>query len=103
MGNSDCSKFLLRYDQTVRCTAFLLMALSCMAEYATVDGHRVFYQTHGRGALSVVLVHGWTCDGTFWDAQKDVLAAKHRVLVLDLPGHGRSDKPVIDYDLPVFS
>jgi len=37
-----------------------------------------------------------------FDAVVPVLAAEHRVLVLDLPGSGYSDKPVLRYDLRLY-
>jgi pimeloyl-ACP methyl ester carboxylesterase len=80
-----------------------MMALPAFAEYAAVDGHRVYYETAGRGEPAVVLVHGWTCDLSFWSAQRQELAKRHQVLLIDLPGHGRSDKPQINYDLALFS
>jgi pimeloyl-ACP methyl ester carboxylesterase len=47
----------------------------------------------GSGKATVVLVHGWTCDSSSWDAQVPVLAKRYRVITLDLPGHGRSGAP----------
>jgi len=38
----------------------------------------------------LVLVHGWCCDAGYWDAQLADLAVDHRVVTLDLAGHGRS-------------
>ena len=46
--------------------------------------------TVGARAPLLVLVHGWCCDSSYWDAQIPALAATHPVLTLDLPGHGRS-------------
>lgn len=87
----------------MRYFALLLFAVSAFAEYATFDGHRVYYETSGEGDPAVVFIHGWTCDSTFWQAQRDAVNKKHRAIVLDLPGHGRSDKPELTYDLPLFS
>ena len=47
----------------------------------------------GTAKQAVILVHGWTCDETSWDAQVPVLSQKYRVITLDLPGHGKSDPP----------
>lgn len=38
----------------------------------------------------LVLVHGWGLNADVWDETAAVLAARHRVTVLDLPGYGRS-------------
>lgn len=55
------------------------------------DGVVLHLDEHGpeRGP-TVVLLHGWTCAAPFWDPVVRELAADHRVLALDLRGHGRS-------------
>ena len=80
-----------------------MTALLASAEYAKVDGHRVYYEVTGARKPAVVLIHGWTCDSTFWNMQTPEFAKSFRVLALDLPGHGRSDKPHVAYDLKFFS
>ncbi|WP_194236019.1 alpha/beta fold hydrolase [Streptomyces acidicola] len=44
-------------------------------------------------APPLVLLHGLTSDGTAWDAVAAHFATRHRVLVPDLRGHGRSPHP----------
>jgi pimeloyl-ACP methyl ester carboxylesterase len=47
----------------------------------------------GKGTKTLVLVHGWTCDETSWDANVSELSKHYRVITLDLPGHGKSGAP----------
>lgn len=61
--------------------------------FAKLDGMRVHYESAGGGEEALVFVHGWTCDASFWRMQTPAFAARTRVLAVDLPGHGRSDKP----------
>jgi pimeloyl-ACP methyl ester carboxylesterase len=66
----------------------------------TVDGRTVFAATGGRDfdpALpAVVFVHGAGMDRTVWALQTRFFAYHGRgVLALDLPGHGRSEGPVL--------
>ncbi len=68
-------------------------ALSLSLSAATVDGLKIHSSTTGKGAKTVILVHGWTCDDTTWTEQVPVLAKQYRVVTLDLPGHGKSDSP----------
>lgn len=42
------------------------------------------------GGPTLVLLHGWSCDRSFWGQLPERLAVDHRVVVLDLPGHGDS-------------
>lgn len=52
--------------------------------------------------LPIVFVHGWASSGRAWDGQlADLeLAARHRLIAVDLRGHGGSDVPLSGYDRP---
>ena len=63
-----------------------------------IDGVRVRYIEAGHGS-PLVLVHGLTSSKASWRDNIAALAAHHRVYALDLPGHGDSDRPDIDYEL----
>lgn len=73
------------------------------SRFASLDGARVHYVDYGAGEAAVVLIHGWSCDGSVWREQIPFLTARGRVLVLDLPGHGESDKPQLAYTLDHFA
>ncbi len=58
--------------------------------YAQVNDVSLFYTDEGEGS-PVLLVHGWSCDGSDWAWQTPALkAAGFRCIVPDLRGHGRS-------------
>jgi pimeloyl-ACP methyl ester carboxylesterase len=73
------------------------------SRFATLDGLRVHYKSIGSGDRALVFVHGWTCDLTFWRDQVDAFAGRMRVVLVDLPGHGQSDKPMVDYTQDLFA
>jgi pimeloyl-ACP methyl ester carboxylesterase len=83
--------------------ALALTASVTLAAVATLDGIRVYYESLGNGKRAVVFIHGWTCDHTFWRLNAPAIARKHRVLLVDLPGHGESGKPEIDYTMSLFA
>jgi pimeloyl-ACP methyl ester carboxylesterase len=58
-----------------------------------MDGIKVHSSTAGKGPKTVILVHGWTCDESTWNAQVPELSKQYRVITLDLPGHGQSGSP----------
>ena len=73
------------------------------SKYAKLDGAKVHYRSYGTGNEALVLVHGWGCNLNHWRDQIPDLAKRSRVLALDLPGHGQSDKPEISYTIDVFA
>lgn len=64
-----------------------------------IDGLRVNYAEAGKGPV-MLLVHGVAgSHAIWWDNIRPLAEAGYRVLALDLPGHGDSDKPEsISYD-----
>jgi pimeloyl-ACP methyl ester carboxylesterase len=88
----------------VKVAVFTLSLAIAQAQSVRLDGHKIQYETAGpRHGMAVVLIHGWACDSSFWRLQVPELARRFRVLAIDLPGHGRSDKPPLDYDGPLFA
>ncbi len=74
------------------------------SRFTKLDGARVHYKSVGAGDEAVVFVHGWTCNLEFWRMQLPVFAARGRVIALDLPGHGQSDKPEgVSYSMELFA
>lgn len=53
-----------------------------------------------RNADPIVLIHCFTCAIDWWDATMPLLARDHRVVALDLLGHGGSEKPDAGYSIP---
>lgn len=73
-------------------------------KFADVDHIKVHYTNYGKGEIALVFVHGWACDETVWSEQAPALAEKIRVITIDLPGHGQSDKPkTIEYDKDLYT
>ncbi len=68
-----------------------------------LDGARIHYVNYGKGNDALVLIHGWTMDVDNWDDQIQDFAKAHRVVAIDLPGHGQSDKPQVSYSMDYFA
>lgn len=65
-------------------------------EFLDIDGARLYYYAAGtRGAGEpVVFVHGFPSGSHLWHDVVPFVPAGHRVVVLDLLGYGRSDRPL---------
>jgi sigma-B regulation protein RsbQ len=86
-------------------TAALSLAQPIVSEskFVDVDHLKVHYTNYGKGETALVFVHGWACDETVWTDQAPTLAEKIRVITIDLPGHGQSDKPqTIEYNKDLY-
>jgi pimeloyl-ACP methyl ester carboxylesterase len=66
------------------------------------DGVTIVYSAAGAGEPALVFIHGGLADRTFWDAQIKAFAGHHRVIALDLPGHGESGTNRKKWGLPEF-
>lgn len=65
-------------------------AASKDAVVAASDGVPIHYSVQGTGEPALVFVHCWSCDRNLWENQVAEFAKKHRVVTVDLPGHGKS-------------
>lgn len=69
---------------------------------ASADGIRIVYEAHGDGATALVFVHGWSCDRSYWDAQKLAFVREFTVVTIDLAGHGDSGLERREWTMAAF-
>lgn len=93
----------------VICVAFLAVsALSIQASanwpYITLskDGTPISYEVSGHGEPALVFVHGWCCDTRYWKKQVPLFSKSHRVITIDLAGHGHSGSSRTRYTVQAF-
>lgn len=67
------------------------------------DGVALAYTEAGSGAPPLLLVHCWCGDHTHLAPQFDYFGRTHRVVAVDLRGHGASDKPMQEYTVAGFA
>jgi pimeloyl-ACP methyl ester carboxylesterase len=66
-----------------------------------LPGAKIQVAEHGpRDGSPIVLIHCFTCASDWWDAMLPALSREHRVVTVDLLGHGGSEKPGSGYDMP---
>ena len=68
---------------------------------AVVFGQKIHYKEAGSGPV-VVLLHGLGGNSDNWVFNVGALSQKHRVVVPDQVGFGRSDKPLVNYRVATY-
>ena len=73
------------------------------SHFVSSGTNKIHYLTAGKGNHTIVLVHCWAGNSGFWREQVPALADKARLVLIDLPGHGQSDKPHTQYSMDFFA
>lgn len=70
------------------------------SKWAAFDGSKVHYYDTGdpKAKEAIVLIHGWSCNADFWKETYGAFS-NYRVITVDLPGHGKSEAPYVDYSM----
>ena len=78
-------------------------SLGANSRFALLDGKKIYYMNYGQGSEALVLIHGWTQNIDAWRDQIPEFTKRNRVIAIDLPGHGESDKPKTKYSMDYFA
>ena len=73
------------------------------SHYADFNGQKLHYLSMGSGPQTLVLIHGWCGDSGLWHLCAPALAQKYRLILPDLPGHGKSAAPKVEYTPQLFA
>jgi pimeloyl-ACP methyl ester carboxylesterase len=76
---------------------------SAESRFAKLDDTRTHYVNYGKGDQALVLIHGWTQSADAWRDNIADLSRRNRLIVIELPGHGQSDKPQTTYSMDYFA
>lgn len=69
----------------------------------SADGVPIHFQVEGEGDYTLVFVHGWCADKTYWQRQVPSFRVYYRVVTLDLAGHGRSGSGRTGWSMAAFA
>lgn len=70
--------------------------------YIKINDINVYYELHGQGE-PLLLIHGLGASTRDWEYQLDFFKTRYQVLIFDLRGHGKSDKPNYPYTVSLFA
>jgi pimeloyl-ACP methyl ester carboxylesterase len=62
------------------------------AKQITIRDNQVLinYFQQGQGEITLLFLHGWCIDGTYWENQLEYFSKYYNVYAIDLPGFGKS-------------
>lgn len=72
-------------------------------QYVDAGGSRIRYRERPGADVPLLFIHGISESLEFWDRQLEVGIGQHRLLAIDLPGHGLSDPGGQPYDVDKFA
>ena len=72
-------------------------------EAYSADGIPISYEHYGSGETTIMFVHCWSCDKSYWKNQIVAFADKYHVVLLDLAGHGESGFGRERYTMKAFA
>ncbi len=67
------------------------------------DGVNTYTEQLGEKGSRVLLLHGWGCDCSLMRPLAERLQGRHRVMMIDFPAHGKSDRPPEPWGVPEFA
>lgn len=88
----------------------LLILLSLSTQVHATAHHDVYPRAAEKNEASVsaartpavVLIHGWSCDSSYWSAQLLALREHFDVITVDLAGHGKTPATRTDFSMHSF-
>lgn len=69
----------------------------------THNSVKLAFDDRGAGKPAFIFVHGTACNRSFFAPQAEHFATQHRVVSIDLRGHGESDKPHGAYPIAAYA
>jgi pimeloyl-ACP methyl ester carboxylesterase len=77
---------------------------SLIKETLSSEGVKIEYRVNGQKNDTVlVFIHEWLCNQTYWKNQVQYFSGKHRVVTLDLAGHGLSGDNRTAYTFDLYA
>ncbi|MDK2904908.1 MAG: hypothetical protein PWR12_984 [Eubacteriaceae bacterium] len=76
---------------------------SVPSKFISVNDFNIHYKEYGKSEKTLIFIHGWGCDLNTWEYQFDYFKDKYHIVLIDLPGYGRSDKTEKEYTIDFFA
>ncbi|MFX0048384.1 MAG: alpha/beta fold hydrolase [Candidatus Hermodarchaeota archaeon] len=71
--------------------------------FININQIKVFYFDNELKGTPLLFIHGWLGSSIEWIYQFNYFSSKKHIIILDLPGYGKSDKPNTNYSIEFFT
>lgn len=68
-----------------------------------INSTNIRYIDEGKGKTTLLFVHGWCINKTYWQAQVDFFKGNYRCVAIDIPGFGESTAQRSDWTIEAYS
>lgn len=77
--------------------------LTEIAQHSKSDGSAMDYLSCGEGDTTLLFVHGWGINNTYWSDQMKAFCPRYRVIAVELPGFHDGDTTRTNWSVPDLS
>ena len=71
--------------------------------YININQLKFFYLENKIRGTPLLFIHGWLGDSFEWIHQMCYFNSRRHIILIDLPGFGKSDKPITEYSINYFT
>ncbi|MFX1496010.1 MAG: alpha/beta fold hydrolase [Promethearchaeota archaeon] len=71
--------------------------------FVSITNLKIFYSENTIQGIPILFIHGWLGSSNEWIYQICYFNSKRHIIILDLPGFGKSSKPNTKYSIEFFS
>ncbi|MEP3388140.1 MAG: alpha/beta hydrolase [Reichenbachiella sp.] len=94
-------------------SAIFLLTMSCQPknekssqtkhDLLKTEQSEISYNISGEGEITLLFVHGWNINKSYWDAQRDQFLKDYKIVAMDLPGFGSSKNLLGQFTIDSFA
>src|SRR6187399_958035 len=70
---------------------------------AKVNNTTIAYNQYGNGDTTLLFIHVWCINKEYWNEQSKYFSDKYKVVTIDLPGFGNSDKNRTEWNFEQYT
>ncbi|MTI41092.1 alpha/beta fold hydrolase [Fulvivirga lutimaris] len=105
MNNSIKLAFGILVMISIACTGNKEKEVSSITTHIAVEnkGIPIDYKESGDGNYTLIFIHGWCINDSYWTHQVDALKSDYKIITLNLPGFNGTDTTRNDWSIEAYA